>query len=220
MDKMLPLYQAFDPLFPIGAYAFSGGLETYTQKDIVHDKDTLLAFLKAQLYLLPFGDLGLAAKAAEGIDFVILDQLCSVMKQPLETRKGSNKLGIRFLKAQPELAEYPRLNAYRSAIAEGRCDGYYPVAAGLLIGDMSANLAAGLELFCYSIISAMVRHGVKLIPLGQTDGQRALSEALLLIPDAVQTARATSVDDLGVSGCGFDLRAMQHETLPGRLYSS
>jgi len=64
----------------------------------------------------------------------------------------------------------------------------------------------------------MVNHAVKLIPLGQSEGQSALFEVMRLIPGAAQKAMAADIDELGVSGCGFDLRAMQHETLHGRLY--
>jgi urease accessory protein len=220
MNEMLPLYHAFDALFPIGAYTLSGGMETYTQKGIVRDKETLVAFLNAQVYILPYSDLGLAAKAAEGTDFIFLDHLCAAMKQPLELRTGSEKMCSRFLKIQSELACYPSLSAYRAAIARGSCDGHYPVAVGLFIRDTGAPVGAALELYGYSILSLTVNHAVKLIPLGQSDGQSALFAALRLIPEAVQKALAVSVEDLGVSGAGFDLRAMQHETLKGRLYSS
>jgi urease accessory protein len=220
MNKMLPLYQAFDALFPIGAYTLSGGMETYTQMGIVRDKGTLNAFLKAQVYILPFGDLGLAANAAQGVDFVFLDHLCAAMKQPYEIRTGSAKMCSRFLKIQSELAEYPALSAYRAAILQGHCDGHYPVAMGLFIRDTGAPVGAAMELYGYSILSLMVNHAVKLIPLGQSDGQSALFEAMRLIPEAVNKALSASIEDLGVSGAGFDLRAMQHETLKGRLYSS
>jgi urease accessory protein len=220
MNEMLPLYHAFDALFPIGAYTLSGGMETYTQKGIVRDRETLSSFLHAQIYLLPFGDLGLAAKAAQGTDFVLLDQLCAAMKQPYEIRTGSEKMCSRFLKIQAELANYPSLSAYRTAIAQGHCDGHYPVAVGLLVRDTGAPLGAALELYAYSILSLTVNHAVKLIPLGQPDGQAALFDSLRLIPSAVQKALAASVEDLGVSACGFDMRAIQHETLKGRLYSS
>jgi urease accessory protein len=73
-------------------------------------------------------------------------------------------------------------------------------------------------MYCYSLLSQAVNHAVKLIPLGQSDGQAALFEAMKLIPSAVEKAKAASIDELGVSGCGFDLRSMQHEGLHGRLY--
>jgi len=238
VPSRIALLQAFDPLFPTGAYTMSGGMETYTQKEIVKDKQTLLAFLKAQLYILPYGDLGVCARTAQGEDFVLMDNLCAAMKQPLEIRCGSEKLCTRFLKAQETLrgaecdaahdavrgaerntlGEYPSLAAYRSAIQQEKCRGHYPVAVGLFMRDLNADLDEALELYCYSLLSQTVNHAVKLIPLGQSDGQAALFEVLHLIPEAVQKAKAAQVDELGVSGCGFDLRAMQHETLPGRLY--
>jgi urease accessory protein len=220
MNEMLPLYHAFDALFPVGAYTFSNGMETYTQKGIVRDRETLSAFLRAQVYLLPFGDLGLAAKAAQGMDFVPLDQLCAAMKQPRELRTASEKMCSRFMKLQSELANYPSLSAYRAEIARGACDGHYPVALGLFIRDTGAPIDEALELYAYSALSLTVNHAVKLIPLGQPDGQSALFDSLRLIPSAAQKALTLSVEDLGVSGCGFDLRSIQHETLKGRLYSS
>jgi urease accessory protein len=220
MNEMLPLYHAFDALFPIGAYTLSNGMETYTQMGIVRDKETLAAFLNAQIYLIPFGDLGIAAKAAQGADFVLLDNLCAAMKQPYEIRTASAKMCSRFLKVQAELANYPSLSAYRSAITQERCYGHYPVVMGLFFRDTGAPASAALELYAYSILSLTVNHAVKLIPLGQSDGQSALFENLSLIPEAVKKALSLSVEELGVSGCGFDMRAIQHETLKGRLYSS
>jgi urease accessory protein len=218
IESRIALLQAFDPFFPTGAYTMSGGMETYTQKGLVQDKAALVSYLKAQLYMLPYGDLGVCAKTAEGEDFILMDSLCAAMKQPFEIRTGSEKLCVRFLKAQETLCDYPSLAAYRQAIKLEKCRGHYPVAVGLFIRDLSANLENALELYCYSLLSQTVNHAVKLIPLRQSDGQAALFEALRLIPGAVQKARAASVDELGVSGCGFDLRAMQHETLHGRLY--
>lgn len=220
MDNFMPLLQALDALFPIGAYALSGGMETYTQKGVVHDKRTLLAFLQAQLHLLPYTDLGIAALAARGEDFRCLDHLCAAMKQPWEIRTGSEKLCARFLKIQAALGEYSSLGAYRLSIGSGACDGHYPVAVGLLIYDLRAPQQEAIELYAYSLLSVMVNQAVKLAPLGQTDGQSALFESLKRIPEAVRQALSVSFDMLGGSGGGFDLRSMQHEILPGRLYSS
>ena len=54
-DKMpfLRLMQALDPLFPIGAFTLSNGLETYVQRDIVRDKKSLSEYLRAYLHTLP-----------------------------------------------------------------------------------------------------------------------------------------------------------------------
>jgi len=212
------LLQAFDSLFPTGAYTMSGGMETYTQKGLVSDKSGLISFLKTQLYILPYSDLGVCVKTAQGEDFIFMDNICAAMKQPMEIRTGSEKLCIRFLKIQKSFNEYPSLSAYHTAILNNECHGHYPVAIGLFIKDLNADLDYALELYCYSLLSQTVNHAVKLIPMGQSEGQAALFEAMRLIPGAVQKAKEAETDMLGVSGCGFDFRAMQHETLRGRLY--
>ena len=221
VNNMIALYQIFDALFPLGSYVFSSGMETYTQMEIINDKDSLAAFLNAQLYTLPYSDLGVAAKVAQGEDFVLLDNLCGAMKQPFEIRQGSERLSMRFLKTMERLSDSKGLDAYRTSISKWLCDGHYPVAVGLFVHDLEdVELDQAMELYCYNMLSAMVNNAVKLVPLGQSDGQSALSEVMTSIPGAVRKAVAASVKELGVSGCGLDLRAMQHETLKGRLYSS
>ncbi|MDR1891713.1 MAG: hypothetical protein LBQ48_01690 [Oscillospiraceae bacterium] len=220
MDRQLLLAQALDPLFPIGGYTLSNGLETYAQKGLVHSEETLSAYLNAQLFILPFSDLGIAAKAAEGEDFVLLDHISAASKSPKEIRRGSEKLCANFLKAQSVLGDYPLLLAYRRAVAQGHCDGHYPVAVGLFIRELALPPGNALRLYCYSLLSAAVNHAVKLVPLRQLDGQRALSGALSGASAAVEKAIRAETKELGASGCGFDLRAVQHESLSGRLYIS
>ena len=64
----------------------------------------------------------------------------------------------------------------------------------------------------------MVNHAVKLVPLRQFDGQKALFAVAEKIPDAIRRAVSMKMEDIGASGCGFDIRSMQHEKLFSRLY--
>ena len=220
LKNMIPLYQVFDSLFPLGSYTLSNGMETYTQRGIVKDRQSLTDYLVSQLYIIPYGDLGVAVKAAQGINFEKLDGLASAMKQPYEVRMGSMKLGTRMLKIVGSLEKYPNLTEFSTAVAEGRCEGHYPVVVGLLVRDLGVDIGKSMELYAYNLLSVMVNHAVKLVPLGQKQAQPALYDAMVYIPDAVEKALNASMEELGVSGCAFDLRAMQHETLYGRLFSS
>ncbi|MDR0838427.1 MAG: hypothetical protein LBN99_02150 [Oscillospiraceae bacterium] len=220
MSELLPLLQVFDPLFPVGAYTLSNGLETYTQKGLVRDRASLADYLASLLAVLPYGDLGLAAHAALGGDVAGLDAICDAMKAPKELRDGSAHLGSRFIKAVAPLYSCPALAAYGELVRAGVCVGHYPVAAGLFIRDAGADTARGLEIYCYSLLAAAVNHAAKLVPLRQNDAQGALADAAARISDAVARALHTEIDELGVSGAGFELRAMQHESLYTRLYAS
>ncbi|MGN0638395.1 MAG: urease accessory protein UreF [Huintestinicola sp.] len=218
--KLIRLAQALDPLFPIGSFTLSNGTETYTAKDIVTDKATLSQLLSAYICTLPTGDLGFGAKAAAGEDIPLLDDLCAASRSPYELRDGSSKLCRRFLKAQMALCPTPRLTEYSRMIEKGECTGFHPIAVGLFMADIEADIREGLSLYAYSLLSAMANHAVKLVPLRQLDGQSALYAAMERIPEAVEKALSVQTDDLGISGSGFELRSMQHEKLFTRIYIS
>lgn len=217
---ILPFVQAMDAFFPIGAYTLSDGMETYVQQGIVHDKNSLERFLKSYLYVLPYTKLGFAAKAALGYDYELLDSLCSASISAYEVRNGSKKLCTRFLKAQSRINGLPMLQEYAGKIKSGSCDGCFPVAVGLFIRSLGIDISDSLSLYCYNQLSAMVNHAVKLVPLPQLDGQAALAEMLPHISKAVKTAVECEIDELGISGSGFELRCIQHETLESRMYIS
>lgn len=220
MDNFLPLLQSFDTLFPIGAYTLSNGMETYVQKDIVYNKESLAKFLAAYLKILPYNDLGIAAHAANGGDAGELDKLCTAMKSPAEVRSGSERLCARFLKAQASLSPYKNLDIYWDMIRAGDCRGHYSVAVGLYIRDLGTDIYSALNIYGYNLLSAPVNHATKLVPLRQLEGQSVLFTALQQIPAIVKKAMEVKIEELGATGAGFDIRAMQHESLYMRLYSS
>lgn len=222
IDKMpfLRLVQALDPLFPIGAFTLSNGMETYVQKNIVKDKNSLSEFLKAYLFTLPTGDAGFAARSALGDDPLLLDELFTAARSPFELRNGSRNLCRRLIKTEAAMGKFPLLEEYGKNIAEGKANGSHPVAVGLFIRDIGADVYDGVAMYCYSLLSSMVNHAAKLVPLSQLDGQAALAKAIEEIPKAAELAMKVETDDLGIGGAGFDLRSMEHEKLYSRIYIS
>ncbi len=206
-------------MFPIGLFTMSNGLETYVSKGIIYDTAALEQYLEGMLYILPYSDLGFAAKAAAGGDIRLLDSLCAALKTPYELRQCSMRLCSRFLKNVCDMEDIQSLEAYRKGIEEGIFSGCYPVAAGIYIGA-SADIKRGLGIYCYNMLSAAVNNAVKLVPLRQTDGQRVLHSVLGKIPSAVEEAMRCDISELGAGGFGFEFRSMQHETLYTRIYIS
>ena len=99
------ILQISDSLFPIGSYAHSYGLETYTQQNLVHNVDTARIFVENTLqYSTLYNDAAfvkLSYYASEKGDFnaiVSLDDLITATKSASESRKASQKLGMRFMK--------------------------------------------------------------------------------------------------------------------------
>ena len=95
-----------------------------------------------------------------------------------------------------------------------------PIAVALAAKKQSIKqnliLPAYVHAFCSNLISAAIR----LIPIGQTEGQRIMLELYPTISDLVKTASESEIDDLN-SACFFsDVSAMEHEYLQPRIFKT
>ena len=75
-------------------------------------------------------------------------------------------------------------------------------------------------MYGYNVISAIVNNAVKLVPLSQMAGQRILNEYFEKLESAVQIALQVTSDQLGISGCAYEIHCMNHEYLYSRQYMS
>ncbi len=225
MDEMqlLKMLQICDSLFPIGAFTLSNGMETLVQKGNLQTADTLNIYTRNYLKILPNNELGLAALAARASsdeEIISLDQRMSAARGPYELRMGSKRLCQRFLKTEEQIQVSEGLYRYSQLIREHHLTGCYGIAVGIYIKDHGIDLERALVMYTYSLISAMVVGAVKLIPLSQMDGQRILNRLFPEMENAVKQAMLCTREDIGISGPGFDISSMEHETLYSRMYIS
>ena len=222
------LLQVNDALFPIGGYSHSYGLETYIQKGIVHDEDSAQEFIHKRLkYNFSYNEfmaVRLAFEYALREDLEAISRLEEIMeagKIPRETREASRKLGSRFIKTLSAL-ELPVQNSIFDKYREARKGKsvHHAVAYGVFCGAAGITENEALEHFIYAQTSAMVTNCVKTIPLSQSSGQKLLSGCYPLLQELTEKVTELGEEWLGLSGPGFDLRCMQHESLYSRIYMS
>jgi urease accessory protein len=80
--------------------------------------------------------------------------------------------------------------------------------------------APALSAFLMAVAANLISAAVRLVPLGQTDGQRITAALAELIPEIAQAARDTPFDDLGSAAPMVDWTSMKHETQYTRLFRS
>ena len=81
-------------------------------------------------------------------------------------------------------------------------------------------LGAALAAFLQALVANWVSAGVRLVPLGQTDGQRVVAALEPAVAATAQRALVTALDDMGGSAFRADLASLRHETQYTRLFRS
>ncbi|WP_196240281.1 urease accessory protein UreF [Alsobacter soli] len=221
---MLPLLVWLSPAFPVGAFAYSHGLEWAVETGQVKDAATAEAWL-ADLLALGSGRndavlLAAAWRAAAATDDEALCGVCELANalQPsrerhLEATQQGNAFLLAVRTAWP-CAAVDRLAACWNG------DVAYPVALGVAAAGHGVPLGATLEAALLAFVGNLVSAVVRLGPIGQTDGQRIIAALVSEVRRAAAFAEASTLDDVGSAAFRSDIASLRHETQYSRLFRS
>jgi urease accessory protein len=205
---LLTLAQWLSPAFPVGAFAYSHGLEWTIATGAVHDGDSLQAWLAD---VIRFGtgrsDAILLARAMDdGADVEALGEWTLALAASAERERETLEQGAAFGATVATLT------------GEAMPPLPYPVALGVAARRLGlpARVVAGfyLQSFAGNLVSAAVR----MVPLGQTEGQRVLAALRPVIGTVAAEAMAAPMEAIGSAAIGADLAAMRHETMDTRMF--
>lgn len=217
---LLTLLAWSSPAFPIGAFSYSHGLETAIEEGLIRDASSLADWLG---HVLRHGNGWIDAvlvvathRAVHNREWSRLQdvhELALAWRGSAETALESQQQGGSFRTAIQ--AVWPE--AICAQLANG------PIALPVA---MAASLAgrcpvdAAVQTYLFAFAANLVSAAVRLIPLGQTDGQRALAALMAIIPDIAASALAADPDRIGSATPMADWCSMRHETQYTRLFRS
>jgi urease accessory protein len=96
----------------------------------------------------------------------------------------------------------------------------YPVAVAVAVAGHKVPLEQSLAAYLQALAANWVSAGVRLIPLGQTDGQRVTATLESVVAATAKRALAAALDEAGSTAFRADIAAMRHETQYTRLFRS
>jgi urease accessory protein len=215
------------PGFPTGAYSYSHAVEWAVEVEHIHDRESLVDWLEADLCYgsgrneaIFFNEAWRCTTEDERAKLFEVAEMAAAFRGTAEFALESSQQGAACLATLCHVWPDPFLDWFSEILRERRV----PPAMAVVLGVRSArqHIPANLALpaFLQSFTTNLVSAGVRLIPLGQTEGQltiAALEEAVLA---ASEQAMNATIDDLGSAAFMVDLSSVAHETQYTRLFRS
>jgi urease accessory protein len=215
----------FSPAMPIGAYSYSHGLEYAVEAGLVTDAPALGSYIEAALRhgtgRLDASLLCAAYRASrEGCPLSDIVTLAAAMRGTAELALESTAQGRALLTLLRQAWPAAPLEALDALCRQREVEPTHAVTAGVACAAHGLPLQSCVVAFLHGFAANLVSAGVRLIPLGQTDGQRLTAALEDTIRAVAADALADSVDDLGTACPMIDLCAIAHETQYTRLFRS
>lgn len=224
---LLRLMTWLSPAFPVGGYTYSHGIEYAVEEGLVKDAASLAQWIEG---ILGFGggridaDLFCAAWAAvDGGDAAALADVVAwadARRGSAETALESRSQGRAFLDTVRAVWTDPWLDSWAAALAEAAVRPAHAVAVAVAAARLGVPLREALAAYLQAFAANLVSAGVRLIPLGQTDGQRVIARLEAAVIAAADAALVRDKEDWGGAAVMADWASMKHETQYTRLFRS
>lgn len=212
------------PSFPVGAFSYSSGIEWAVEAGDIRDAATLADWLSLMMSdgagfcdAVLFVQTHRAVCGSDGARLRDVAELAAAFSPSKERHLETTAQGRAFMLAVR--AAWP---CEAIELLEAAWDGpvAYPVAVGTGCAGHGIAADAALPAFLHAVAANWISAGVRLIPLGQTDGQRVLAALESVIAATAARALSSSLDDIGGAALRADIGSMRHETQYTRLFRS
>ena len=210
------------PGYPVGAFAYSHGIEWAVEAGTIIDEESLVSWIAP---IIQFGggwtDAVLFKLAFEGANDI--EKVREFNEQALALAPSRERFletksqGTAFLKTTVEA--WPWSNCQEIISHLGK-DVAYPVAVAITARGHDIPLVMAMPAYLQCVTANLVSAGVRLVPLGQTAGQCIISKLEYLISEVCECAITADLGQIGGIAMLSDIASMKHEVQYTRLFRS
>lgn len=222
---LLRLMAWLSPGFPTGAFSYSHGLEYAVEAGLLTDRaglagwtETILRRGSAHVDAVFFHHGWQAVTDGDDSRLAGLVELAAAHQATAEIAAESGNQGAAFLQTVRAVWPDPTLDRLAAPGRQSRV--MLPIAVSAACAAHGLPRRPALTAYLHAFAANLVSAGVRLVPLGQTDGQRVIAALEGPIGEAVDRAAATPLDRLGTATPMVDWTSARHETLHTRLFRS
>jgi urease accessory protein len=205
------------PAFPVGAFAWSAGLETAISSGTVFDRQTTQQWVQS---VLTHGSLRTDAillahahrAASDPAELQELADLCLALTPARERHEETTITGAAFAAAAKAWPTPVQDNLPQT------CP--YPIAVGAIAAGHAIALDATLLGYLTATVHSQISVAVRLVPIGQSDGLAIMAALEPVIAATATLCQHAARDDIGAVAYAADIAQMSHETLTTRIFRS
>ncbi|HXP98357.1 MAG TPA: urease accessory protein UreF [Telmatospirillum sp.] len=220
---LLQLMSWLSPGFPVGSYCYSHGLEQAVESGLLGDLAGVTAWISTVLRhggawvdSILFLEAHRAVRRDDADRLAYIADLANAWRGTAETALESRAQGLAFVTALQSSWPSQGQDRWLARLPTPP----YAIAVAVAAAAAGIEQEAALSAYLHAVTANLVSAAVRLIPLGQTDGQRAIRAMAQVIPEVVLAAGSASLDRLGTACPTVDWASMRHETQYTRLFRS
>lgn len=217
----LRLWQLISPALPVGAYAYSQGLEYAITEAWVHDEASALTWIGgvaqysvATLDLPVMQRMYHAWQHHDEAQLLYWSRFLAASRESSEILAEDNHLGKSLARLLGDL-EVEQAVPWRF-----KKEVNFPLMFSLAAAHWEIEIQQALAGYLWAWCENQVAVAIKTIPLGQTAGQRIVSELIAQIPARIEQSTDIEDDAIGVLCPGLAIASAGHETQYSRLFRS
>ena len=204
--------QWLSPAFPVGAFAYSHGMEWAVHSGKVFDKASARAWIA-----------GVLAHGAGRNDAILLVQAYLAPDKKQLARVG--ELGSAFVSSKERHIETHEMGrafvrTYNKVWDAHIKEMAYPIVIGVAAKEQGIDLKLAVSFYLHSFAANLVAVCQRLVPLGQIEAQETVAKLIETIENLLPEILDCGPDDLGGASVLGDMASMAHETQTTRLFKT
>ncbi len=215
------------PAFPTGSYSYSHAIEWAVEAGDIHDRKSLVDWLEADLCYgsgrneaIFFIEAWRCATEGDCEKLIKVAELAAAFRGTSEFALETSQQAASCLATLRRVWPDPLIESLSELLLELRVTPVLSVVLGVRTARQSIPVTLALPTFLQSYLANLVTAGVRLVPLGQSDGQLTIAELEEPVLSASLEAERATIQDLGSAAFMVDLASASHETQYTRLFRS
>ena len=218
---MLRMLQLASPTLPVGAYAYSQGLEQAVDARIVIDRSSACAWIRDAMELvLSAYELPCLAAMLQALSGYATTRLQGLNADFLASRETAELRAetVQMGRSLARLAADLRPATASQQMLDTLLEPSFPCAFAAAATSFGLAPREALPAYVWSWLENQVLAAVKLVPLGQSAGQQILHELAASVPALIE--QAIHAEHWSNLAPGLALASARHETQYSRLFRS